>query len=131
MTVQEKAPGIGRGYYFIGMALLMGAFLVLLKVVVGKGSEDPVGPGSLLIAGFLGLWIWLASARIANIGFSGWWGFLCLVPVLGALVPPLCLVLPPGYRHHKKMDRAARWVGGVFLAACVILMIVRMWTQQP
>lgn len=112
--------------------MLTVAFLGFLKVAESMDPKNVVHAGILVggFLGFLGLWIWLAAIRIANIGFSKWWGFLFPVPVLGALVPLLCLVLPPGYRQHKRMDRAARWVGGVFLAVCVVLMIVRMWTQQ-
>lgn len=96
-----KYKGIGR-LDFAGSA-----FVILL---VGSFISDPTP-----IAGIVaGLFIMIpASERFKNIGRNPAWCLLLLVPLIGLFITVPCLVLPAGYQQHRKLDLAAKIVGGI------------------
>jgi len=59
----------------------------------------------------------VTALRFINIGESGWLAALTLIPFIGFIVILICLIVPPGYRHHKQMDT----VGGAMVAAFAAL----------
>lgn len=52
--------------------------------------------------------------RLHNIGKSGWWSLLTLVPVANLYLYILCLSAPTGYKRTKKLDTPAKVNSGDF-----------------
>ena len=58
--------------------------------------------------------------RLHNLGMSGWWSLLLLVPILNILLTVRCSAFPEGYADHRQLDLAARVILGCILALLVI-----------
>ena len=76
---------------FVGALSSEGGGLTLILVIIG-----------FLV--FLILYIRFALMRIRNMGASGWWLFLMLVPIASNVLAIALLSCPEGFAHHKKMD---------------------------
>lgn len=116
-------PGVGRrGLWLIGL---------LFPVLWGRGvlHATPFLAGRLggeatgKLLPWLDLVPWLVLAvllvkRLSNLGMNRWWATALAIPVLNLWVAFRCLVCPPGYAYHKKMD-----VAGVALIVVLGLVI--------
>jgi uncharacterized membrane protein YhaH (DUF805 family) len=58
--------------------------------------------------------------RLHNLGMSGWWSLLLLVPIANILLSVRCSVFPEGYADHQQLDLAAKVILGCILALLVI-----------
>ena len=58
--------------------------------------------------------------RLHNVGVSGWWSLLLLVPIVNILLTVRCSAFPEGYADHQQLDLAARVILGCILALLVI-----------
>ena len=65
----------------------------------------------------------LNAARLRNIGVSGWWTLVGLFPPVTILLVLPCLILPEGYRRHRRLDLTAKTVLAI-LVACIICLAV-------
>ncbi|MCH9022028.1 MAG: DUF805 domain-containing protein [Planctomycetes bacterium] len=113
----KEYGGIRRLGYFLGMFGLGGLNYMF------ELTDDPViAPfGSLIV---LVLSFFLVVNRLHNIGLSGWWSLLMLVPVANLLVGIRCGICPEGYRDTKKLDTAGRVLAGIFIAFGVLVVIM-------
>jgi uncharacterized membrane protein YhaH (DUF805 family) len=65
-----------------------------------------------------------AISRFKNIGRNPAWCLLLLVPVLGLFVTVPCLILPPGYEQHRKLDSAAKIVSSILVIIITVVIVV-------
>jgi uncharacterized membrane protein YhaH (DUF805 family) len=122
--------GLGRLGYAGALALIFIVPLVAMPLFAGlivtKSGEkfitlgDQIGPGLLifLAVAVLTLAIWAAVKRVQNIGWSGWFVLLLLIPVLGSFFSLSLFVLPPHYARSRRLD-GAEW----FILTMVVLAI--------
>lgn len=91
--------GIGRLSYFISVAGITA--LCGFALAAGRGSlATAVGA----MAASLVVPLVFTVLRLNNVGVSGWWSLLALVPGLNLLITGACLVLPTAYRYHRRLD---------------------------
>ncbi len=116
-------PGAGRPALWLGLLL----FPVVWNQLVGWGTPELIAVfgGEVLstilpFAGFVpvAVAILLVLMRLVNVGMSRWWALVLAIPVLNLWVGFRCLVCPPGYAYHRKLDRPAI---GIALGLTVIL----------
>ncbi len=116
---QEKNyGGIHRtGYFFgiLGVAVINGIF--------DAAGQSESGIASLgLIITFLVSFV-LVVNRLRNIGMSGWWSLLILVPVANLFVGIKCTICPEGYQDTKKLDTAGKIIAGIFIGLVVLIVV--------
>lgn len=101
---QPEYGGIRRLAYFA--RILLTTFLFVIVAVVGgvMGGEPALVLILICALVFFILYIRFALLRIRNIGASGWWLLLMLVPVASNALAIVLLACPEGFADHKKMD---------------------------
>ena len=101
---QPEYGGIRRLAYFA--RILLTTFLFVIVAVVGGALGGEPAFVLILICAlvFFILYIRFALLRIRNIGASGWWLLLMLVPVASNALAIVLLACPEGFADHKKMD---------------------------
>ena len=99
-------PGIGRLGYFLGSLGIN-----VLSALVTTAGIPLVGP---LLA--IALMFSLTISRLHNIGMSGAWSLLLLVPVANLLLSVRCLIGPAGYAQTKKLDTAGKVILAIILS---------------
>jgi hypothetical protein len=121
-TETRNPGGIGR----IGFGVA--AFATLL---VGSYLAAITAPFS--VAGiFVGLTLMIpVRSRLRNIGYNPNWCFLSLIPVASLVVTIACLQLPPGYKHDRKFDLAAKIIRWILVGILVILFFAVMSVMGP
>ncbi|MBK1854189.1 DUF4339 domain-containing protein [Verrucomicrobiaceae bacterium 5K15] len=120
----KEYGGIRRLNYFMRNLLLMVAIVVLAVLTYARRTE----PSPIILLGalviFLFFYLRFAILRIRNIGISGWWLLLFLVPLVNNLLNIALIACPQGFADHKKMDAAgivlAVIFGGFFLLSLAI-----------
>lgn len=116
----KRYGGIRRRQYILG---LLGMWLMVsLVVFLAFITRDPGMIGLIQAIGFIASvgCLLLVIQRLQNIGVSGWWSLLTLVPGPNLLVGVACLACPEGFRHTKKLDAAGILVGIVGLVVGVV-----------
>lgn len=97
------SDGINR-LQFAGAVVLVfvGAttILWLLKPDQGSHSHDPTGPVISLIG--VAILIVLGALRLHNIGYSGWWSLLMLIPFVNLIVYGICFFSPTGQAEQER-----------------------------
>jgi uncharacterized membrane protein YhaH (DUF805 family) len=116
-TRQKQYGGMVRGWYFLR---LLG--VTILQRMFQAARQDAAFLGSIIATA---LWFGLAVPRLQNIGMSGWWSLLVLVPIANIILGLRCLVYQEGYEDTSKLDRTGTIIGwtlaGVFLAITLTL----------
>lgn len=117
--------GIHRTGYFFGMLALAVVSAICSAATEGElgiaPGEPSIAPlGGIITIGFAFL---IVVNRLKNIGMSGWWSLLILVPVANLFIGIKCAMCPEGYQDTKKLDTAGKVIAGV-LIGFVVLMIV-------
>ena len=117
-TQQANYGGIGRLGYFLGT---FGTGLIC-------GFMEGIAPDSPEISSLSWLIMFVVSLvlavnRLHNIGTSGWWSVLMLIPIIGFFVLIPCFVFPEGYKDTKKLDVAGKVIAGVMIGLFVLIVI--------
>jgi len=118
-------PFLHAGYGGIGrLGYILGVFGIgfLQGIIEVTSREDPSISAVLSLIVFVVVF-GLAVSRLNNIGMSGWWSLLMLIPVVGLYVLIKCIVCPEGYEHTKKLDTAGKVLAGLFLAFIILVVI--------
>lgn len=100
-------PGIKRLGYFGRVLILVLLFIAGLFITGSLASGIGEPSLILLLIGmlvFVVLYVRFALLRIRNMGASGWWLLLMLVPIASNVLSIALLSCPEGFAHHKKMD---------------------------
>jgi len=95
---------------YLAMIVVANLATGLLGTVLNRASTDP----GLTLLALLGVTA-ATYGRARNIGISGWWGLLALVPGLNLLVVALGLIIPEGFAGNRRLDVVAK-IGLAILA---------------
>ena len=104
--------------------LLIALACLLVFAVAGTRDDWPAGVGILAILGMALVFVPLighAMRRLNDLGWSGWWGWLMVVPYAGAVLS-LVLCLRPGRVAVRQRDGGLRPFG--FALACVGALLI-------
>lgn len=126
-TKQLRWPGVDRRTLWLGLLLLPVMWSLLLSwstpallATFGHTLMSRLLPIASLVP--VAALIHLLLMRLVNLGMSRRWALLFAVPVLNLWVGFRCLVCPPGYAHHRKLDRI-----GMAIAIAVAVSIPAVW----
>lgn len=117
----KEYGGIGRLGYVL-FAIILGVVQVMLTSLVGTLEGEGV-----LIFLFSVLHFVPVCLRLQNLGMSGWWSLLLLVPIGNVAVTFYCLVFPKGYNDTKELDAAGRIMIGVVVCFFLICLAAGVW----
>jgi len=121
LTQQDKQEknygGIHRTGYFFGM---LG--VAIFNAVAQAQGEPGIAYIGLIIT-FVACFI-LVVNRLHNIGRSGWWSLLILVPLANLFVGIPCAIFPEGYQDTKKLDTAGKIIAGIFIGLAVVVFVI-------
>lgn len=115
-STAKEYGGIGRAGYLLGMA---GA--TVLNYLFSLAGEPGLTLFGFLIA--IVLSFVLVVDRLHNIGMSGWWSLLILVPIANLFIWVRCAICPKGYQDTKKLDTAGRVLGMIIIAFLILVVI--------
>ncbi len=109
--------GIGRLTYLVGICIF--AFFLFASTSTSRRDlgDGPVIWNLIL----LGVFIWLSVLRLRNIGTSGLWVLMYIVPGLGLWTSYKCFVQQEGYEQSKELDGPGKVIRGIFLALLVFI----------
>ncbi|HPA20087.1 MAG TPA: GYF domain-containing protein [Verrucomicrobiae bacterium] len=105
--------GIRRIGYWFG-TLAMSAFW-LFSSLSGDSGLAMFGSLVCLFFGFV-----LVVNRLHNIGRSGWYSLLILVPIVNLFVTVPCAICQEGYDDTKELDRAGRVLLLIFIVSLAV-----------
>jgi hypothetical protein len=120
----QTYEGIGRrdfaGYLFV-FGLIVGGF-------ISMATQQSSSPGNFKWSAWMlipdGLMLIPAVLRLKNIGSNPAWSILLFLPLIDMFFTATCLTLPAGYQDHRKLDLAAKIIGGGFLAIIIVVLFV-------
>lgn len=107
---------IGRIAYLIGGFLISAIGIVGVVAALKSGFWLLLAP---LVLGVLFVSLRLSVLRCHDIGWSGWWSLVSLVPYAGSLFG-LILLIVPGTRGSNDFGRASRPPGSAAVAASLV-----------
>jgi len=113
----KEYPGIRRLGYFLGM---MG--LATLNVLLTPESRFGNQPSAVIGFIILGIALTLVVERLRNIGMSGWWALLSLVPIANIWIGFKCLIAQEGYNDAKELDSTGKLLNAI-VVVCLVLML--------
>jgi uncharacterized membrane protein YhaH (DUF805 family) len=119
-TIQHS--GIGRLAYF---GILIG-ITFLTAILQAAVASEPSAAGVVTLLSVAVCFVPVVL-RLQNIGKSGWWSLLCLVPIANLYIGVLCLFAPAGYERSKKLDTPAKVILSIiigFIALMVLIAII-------
>jgi uncharacterized membrane protein YhaH (DUF805 family) len=90
-----------------------------LWMIVSFRQQGPAAAWLVHVLG-LGAAFCVTVPRLHNLGMSGLWSLLLLVPIVNILLTVRCSAFPEGYADHRQLDLAARVILGCILALLVI-----------
>jgi GYF domain 2 len=124
---QMHWPGVGRTVLWLGLLLvpllwsqILGWIEPILLARAGASFTAKALHFQFLVPA--GIIAYLVLMRLVNVGMSRNWAWFLLVPGLNLWVSYRCLACPPGYAHHRKLDRT-----GVAAAIALMLAIPALW----
>jgi len=106
-ALTTEYSGIKRLNYFVRNVILLVLLFVFIGLAITTYPDDNAYSIILALVGlliFLVFYIRFALLRIRNMGASGWWLLLMLVPLASNVLAIALLSCPEGFAHHKKMD---------------------------
>lgn len=109
----KKYGGIGRLSYLILRPLLYTIILIPIFALGFYLDSLPIYIGGCVIIIILS--IRLGCLRFINIGMSGWWGLVKIIPIVGQILEFMSIVLPEGYKDNRKLDAPAIILGSLIL----------------
>ncbi len=110
----REYPGLNRLMFFLTG---LGA-VVILFLIAWFSKSGPEGPLVGLAVAFVGVVI--SVQRVRNIGWSGWWGLLQLVPVASFVQTIFLISAPAGYADTKRFDTAGKILLGISIAIAIL-----------
>lgn len=115
-------PGIGRILF-----LFLNVLIIAVAIIIKNAKNVPMSHLSPIdICMSLAL-MGPIAARLINIGYSGWYCLLSLIPIVGFFVNIFCYLKPPGYAVTKKHDTgtwiACACLGLLFLGFIVLIIL--------
>jgi len=118
---KKNYGGLHRTGYFFGMLGI--ATLQVIFNVVAPGNQEIVILGIIitLVPAFI-----LVVNRLHNIGMSGWWSLLILLPIINLYIAFTCFMCQEGYKDTKKLDTAGKIIGGIIAGGMIIGMLIAM-----
>jgi predicted Zn finger-like uncharacterized protein len=114
--------GISRAAYFWGNVII-GTIRWISFIAIRESQDEPTFGAIVGIISFAAV-IYLAANRMENIGWSGWWGALIVVPIINTFIVIPCLVFQQGYRDTKKLDTDGKIIAGILLSLIVFILII-------
>lgn len=117
-TEAKQYRGIGRLAYFFGM---VGASV--FSAVCNIAAESQPAVALLAWLALNGLAFVLVVNRLRNIGMSGWWSLLILIPLANIYIGIKCLVCPEGYEDTKTLDTAGKTIAAVAIGVVVLAVV--------
>ncbi len=118
--------GIRRLPYWVSMFLTVVFRQIMLALLVGWLSYDA--------AGFISSLAWYAVMlvpiyyRLKNIGSAPWYALFLFIPLLNLLLLIRCAMVPEGYAHTKKLDRAGYIMAILVLVALAAAAVVAFYS---
>jgi uncharacterized membrane protein YhaH (DUF805 family) len=67
---------------------------------------------------------YLVVNRLHNIGRSGLWSILIIVPIANFFVGIPCAIFPEGYQDTKKLDTAGKIIAGIFIGLALVVFLI-------
>lgn len=119
-TIQHS--GIGRLAY---SGILIGITL-LTAVLQAAVASEPSAAGVVTLLSVAVCFVPVVL-RLQNIGKSGWWSLLCLIPIANLYIGVLCLFAPAGYERSKKLDTPAKVILSIiigFIALMILIVVI-------
>lgn len=116
-TIQHS--GIGRLAYF---GILIGITL-LTAVLQAAVASEPSAAGVVTLLSVAVCFVPVVL-RLQNIGKSGWWSLLCLIPIANLYIGVLCLFAPAGYERSKKLDTPAKVILSIIIGFIALMILV-------
>ncbi|MEM6641264.1 MAG: DUF805 domain-containing protein [Pseudomonadota bacterium] len=110
---------IGRLLHFVCQLFIVGLTAPIQMVSL---ANDPVVLGSVLLIS-VAMGVYLMALRFRDLGWRGRWALLGFVPVLNFVVVTVTLIYPGNYANTRKLDRTAKNIIGIFLAAVFLFII--------
>jgi hypothetical protein len=104
----------GRGVYFL--SYLAGIFVMLAL----RTSPQTEGVGALILSC---TWITASILRARDVGISGWFGLLLLIPIANLIFFVFLLLVPRGFAITKKADTVLRVMLWGILALLALFII--------
>jgi uncharacterized membrane protein YhaH (DUF805 family) len=88
---------------------------------------DPLGKDAVLQTVAVACLFGLVVERLRNIGMSGWWSLLILVPIANIILGVKCLIYQEGYQDTKKLDRTGKIIGWSLVGLFVAIALGVIW----
>ncbi|MEM7253704.1 MAG: hypothetical protein AAF493_19980 [Pseudomonadota bacterium] len=98
-TRAEAYPGIGRLIYFA-----MTCLFIIAQGAFGGWFVGRIGNSVIALAILTALLVVPTVLRLRNIGQSGWWSILILIPLVNLVLWLRCVAFPTGYRDTGRLD---------------------------
>ena len=117
---ENKYGGIRRTGYFLGILGI--SILIIVANATAVAANDPIIASSGLLISLVPLFI-LVVNRLHNIGTSGWWSLLIIVPFGNIFVGVTCAIYPEGYKDTKKLDTAGKIMAGILIVLAVVAFV--------
>ena len=118
---ENKYGGIRRTGYFLGILGISVFNTVAYATAVAANEPIMANIGMIitLVPSFF-----LVVSRLHNIGRSGWWSLLILIPIANLFVGIPCAIFPEGYQDTKKLDTAGKIIAGIFIGLAVVAFVL-------
>jgi uncharacterized membrane protein YhaH (DUF805 family) len=107
-------PHFGRALYFVS-TICVGSIGGLF---MSNSSSAPLGNWILILGVAVALVL-----RLRDIGHSGWWALLMLVPIGNLVVGIMAIYAPRGYAITKKADTTMKVLGWITLGFFVLIIL--------
>ena len=115
---KKNYGGIGRLAY-VGCLVALG----LIQALLSAATPTVEGYSALAFV-FAVLQFVPVVFRLKNIGMTGWWAILMLVPLANLVIGGYCLACPEGYQDSKELDTAGRVIVAVIVGLLVLAVLV-------
>ena len=66
----------------------------------------------------------LLCERLNNIGHSGWWALLVIVPIVNIFLLVYCLACPKDFKYTKRFDSTGVIIASVVSAILIIMLLL-------
>lgn len=121
ITKTKHLNGIGRMSFLLGLLTL----IFSLFFISYTGLFFYIAPEIVLIAMFA-LLLNIIGLRLKNAGYSAFWGFLILIPIMNILLIMRCLAYPTDYKNTQILDANGKIVTVIFVIVFIAIISLPM-----